>query len=126
MRPCYEPLDRRAGGAQAQTGDLSRRQEHASLRIVVHDYAGHPFQFDLSRELARRGHAVAHMYFAGDPGPKSETARLAGDPESLSIVAVDTGRPYSARDFASRWANDRAYGRAVTPMIEDFHPDVVI
>jgi colanic acid biosynthesis glycosyl transferase WcaI len=96
------------------------------LRIVVHDYAGHPFQFDLSRELARRGHTVAHMYFAGDPGPKGETARLIDDPESLSIVPVDIGRPNSKSDFASRWANDRAYGRAVTPKIEGFRPDVVI
>jgi glycosyltransferase involved in cell wall biosynthesis len=30
------------------------------LRILVHDYSGHPFQAQLSRELAYRGHDVVH------------------------------------------------------------------
>ncbi len=30
------------------------------MRILVHDYSGHPFQAQLSRELARRGHDVVH------------------------------------------------------------------
>jgi len=33
-----------------------------ALKIVVHDYSGHPFQVELSRELARRGHTVHHCY----------------------------------------------------------------
>ena len=32
------------------------------LRILVHDYSGHPFQVQLSRELSRRGHDVVHSY----------------------------------------------------------------
>ena len=31
-------------------------------RVLVHDFAGHPFQIDLSRALARRGHVVQHVY----------------------------------------------------------------
>ncbi|WP_406414616.1 glycosyltransferase family 4 protein [Streptomyces sp. NBC_01614] len=30
------------------------------MRILVHDYSGHPFQAQLSRELAYRGHDVVH------------------------------------------------------------------
>ena len=30
----------------------------SDLRISITDYSGHPFQVQLSRELARRGHAV--------------------------------------------------------------------
>ncbi|MDF3140914.1 MULTISPECIES: glycosyltransferase family 4 protein [unclassified Streptomyces] len=30
------------------------------MRILVHDYSGHPFQAQLSRELAHRGHDVVH------------------------------------------------------------------
>lgn len=96
------------------------------MRIVVHDYAGHPFQFELSRELARRGHAVAHMYFAGDPGPKGETDRRGDDAPSLSIAPIDIGRPYSKSDFLGRWANDRRYGRIISAEIAAFAPDVVI
>lgn len=96
------------------------------MRIVVHDYAGHPFQFDLSRELARRGHVVQHVYFAGDKGPKGRTERAADDPETFSVTAVDIGREYSKGDFISRLANDREYGRRAAAVIAAFRPDVVI
>ena len=36
----------------------------AGLRLVIHDYSGHPGQVHLSRELARRGHHVEHQYCA--------------------------------------------------------------
>src|SRR5262245_65296140 len=41
---------------------LATRSPRRSLRILVHDFAGHPFQIDLSRALARRGHIVQHVY----------------------------------------------------------------
>ena len=34
------------------------------MKIIVHDYAGHPFQVQLSRRLASRGHEVLHLYCA--------------------------------------------------------------
>ena len=33
------------------------------MRISIVDYAGHPFQVQLSRKLAERGHDVLHLYF---------------------------------------------------------------
>ena len=49
------------------------------MRIVVHDYAGHPNQVYLSRELARRGHQVLHLYAGSFETPRAarrETARI--------------------------------------------------
>lgn len=34
----------------------------SNARIQVHDFSGHPFQADLSRELARRGYYVDHVF----------------------------------------------------------------
>ena len=31
------------------------------MRILIHDFAGHPFQMQLSRQLAARGHFVTHV-----------------------------------------------------------------
>lgn len=31
-----------------------------TVKVLVHDYSGHPFQAQLSRSLARRGHTVVH------------------------------------------------------------------
>ena len=32
------------------------------MRLNIHDYSGHPFQVQLSRDLAARGHDVLHGY----------------------------------------------------------------
>ena len=45
------------------------------MRIVVNDYSGHPFQIELSRELARRGHKVLHLYSAEFQTPKGDLIR---------------------------------------------------
>ena len=96
------------------------------MRIAVHDYAGHPFQFDLSRELARRGHEVLHVYFAGDKGPKGRTERGPDDPAGFRIAPVEIGRDYAKGDFVSRLRNDREYGRRAAAVLSAFAPDVVI
>lgn len=96
------------------------------MRIVVHDYAGHPFQFDLSRELARRGHEVSHLYFAGDKGPKGRTQVGPDDPPTLRILPIDIDRPYRKAALVERFRNDRAYGRAAGRLIAEIRPDVVI
>jgi colanic acid biosynthesis glycosyl transferase WcaI len=96
------------------------------LRIMVHDYAGHPFQVDLSRELARRGHIVWHVYFAGDKGPKGRMERQPGDPDAFEIIGVDIGRDYSKADFISRRANDIRYARALTSRIAFLRPEIVL
>lgn len=96
------------------------------MRIVIHDYAGHPFQVDLSRELARRGHQVWHVYFAGDKGPKGSMTRTPEDPAGFQVIPIDIGRDYSKSNFISRRSNDIRYGRAVAERISDLKPDVVI
>ena len=96
------------------------------MRIAVHDYAGHPFQVDLSRELARRGHAVWHIYFAGDKGPKGTMSRTLEDPKGLEFLPIDINRDYSKSNFITRRANDINYGRLVAKQILELKPDLVI
>jgi colanic acid biosynthesis glycosyl transferase WcaI len=96
------------------------------MRIFIHDYAGHPFQFELSRELARRGHVVRHAYFAGDQGPKGETARSADDPEGLSVLPIDLGVTYSKTNLIRRHRLDGRYGRLAAAALAQFEPDVAL
>lgn len=63
------------------------------MRIAIHDYAGHPFQLQLSRELARRGHVIRHFYFGGDAGPKGATTRSDTDPDTFSIEPIQIRKP---------------------------------
>lgn len=96
------------------------------MRILLHDYAGHPFPTGLSRELARRGHHVWHAYFGQDPGPKGELSRKPDDPEGLEFISVEIPGFYRKGSLITRRFNDVAYGRQMGRVIEHIKPDVVI
>ncbi|MDE5463892.1 glycosyltransferase family 4 protein [Bradyrhizobium sp. CSS354] len=96
------------------------------MKILVHDYAGHPFQVDLSRELAARGHQVTHTYFQGDHGPKGRLHRSSCDPVGLSFNGVTLSRPYDKASFVKRRFDDVAYGKAIAKVILSLKPDLVI
>ncbi len=98
----------------------------AALNILVHDYAGHPFQVDLSRELASRGHQVTHAYFHGDRGPKGRLERSSSDPAGLSFKGVSLARPYDKTSFVRRRFDDVAYGKAVGEQVLSLKPDLII
>lgn len=93
---------------------------------MIHDYAGHPFQAELSRELGRRGHRVTHAYFADDPGPKGALTRTQDDPESLDFVGFHVAGGYEKTNFVARRFKDIAYGRTVAEHIRAADYDVVI
>ena len=96
------------------------------MRILVNDYAGHPFQLQLSRELARHGHTVLHTYFAAYPTPKGRTdvdSEASGD---LTIDPIAIGGNFRQHSALSRRAADKAYGKAVCQRVKLFLPDVVI
>ena len=57
----------------------------ALLRICIVDYAGHPFQVQLSREFARRGHHVLHLHFGQAQTPKGRLSVSKEDADTLSI-----------------------------------------
>ena len=96
------------------------------LSILLHDYAGHPFQVELSRELARRGHTVTHAYFADDIGPKGDLKRRDEDPETLSFLPISLGGGYSKTSFVKRRFQDVEYGRKAGDALLKLRPDIVI
>ena len=96
------------------------------MNILVHDYAGHPSQVQLSRELAGRGHQVTHGWFAEDQGPKGKLVKSPGDPKSFTLQPFGTGLSYSTTNCLRRRAGDISYGRSCASWIEQNKPDVVI
>lgn len=70
------------------------------MRILVHDYSGHPFQVELSRELARRGHEVTHSFC---PGWVSGKGRLTAEPgETIVFDPVGPTEPIAKDRFVHR------------------------
>ncbi len=96
------------------------------MRILIHDFAGHPFQVQLSRELARRGHMVVHAYPAGLPGPKGRLARSSEDPDRLNIVPVPLSASFSKYSPIKRFLSQRQYARDLKALITAENPDVVL
>ena len=96
------------------------------MRILVHDYAGHPFQVQLSRELARRGHEVLHLYCSSTHTPRGDLARRAGDPQSFDVRAIALAQTIPKHSFVRRYRMESQYSRALIAECERFRPDVVL
>lgn len=96
------------------------------MKIVVHDYSGHPFQVQLSRELARRGHAVTHLFFSEFQTPRGNLVRQPGDPAGFDVRGLSIGEPFQKASFVKRRAQEQRYGRLCGAEIERLKPDVVI
>src|SRR5215472_8374568 len=97
--------------------DTRSARTRGSSRIAIHDYCGHPFQFQLSRELARRGHEVRHFFFAEDIGPKGNATRTPRDPITFSVEPISIGRPYSKQNLFRRRQADILYGKQASERI---------
>ena len=96
------------------------------MRILVHDYSGHPFQVQLSRELARRGHVVLHLHCSSFLTGKGSVEQRDDEPETFSVEAIDLGEPFQKYSARKRWPQERRYGRLCADRIERFGPDVVL
>lgn len=97
------------------------------MRILVHDYSGHPFPVELSRELAWRGHEVVHLYSAANPtSPKGALTINAGDPSTLRISSIGLPRVVNKRAFLDRWRLERLYGARLAVEVRAINPEVLL
>jgi glycosyltransferase involved in cell wall biosynthesis len=95
-------------------------------RIVVHDYTGHPFQIQLSRQLARRGHPVMHAFSADFQTPKGDLVRRETDPDTLTIAPIALGNEFAKQRYVKRRFQELEYARRAARLFDEFRPDVVI
>lgn len=96
------------------------------MRIMINDHAGHPFQAQLSRSLARRGHTVLHTYCASLQTPRGVLEIQDTDPDMLDIKGIRLGKEFSRYSLFTRFRQERELGRRLVEQIERFSPDVVI
>lgn len=95
-------------------------------RLIIHDYAGHPFPMELSRRLASWGHGVLHIYCADVETPRGRLTPDADDPPTLTIAAASIGRTVDKYSLARRFLHDTVYGVSVARRIRRYRPDTVI
>ena len=93
------------------------------LKIIIHDYAGHPFQFDLSKKLSKT-FKIYHLYFKNDYGPKADFTNLNFD--NLNVEGLGENIIYKKSNFVGRFFKDIKYGKIVSNKINEIKPDIVI
>lgn len=94
------------------------------MRVLVHDYVGHPFQIQLSRELARRGHQVRHVYSLSFGSPHG---RLSSDDAlHLEVVGLDVGTTVDKTRLIRRFLQERRHGQLLVESAREFGADVIV
>jgi colanic acid biosynthesis glycosyl transferase WcaI len=96
------------------------------MRIVICDYSGHPFQIELSRHLAQRGHSVLHLHFAEFQTPKGAITRQPDDAPTFAVEGITLGRKFEKDRFLRRRFQEVEVGKLFATRALQFRPDAVI
>ncbi|MFF5534530.1 glycosyltransferase family 4 protein [Streptomyces cinerochromogenes] len=93
------------------------------MRILVHDYSGHPFQAQLSRELARRGHEVVHSTCTAYVSGKGD---LASDVSGLRFATIGDGVRLRKEAYVRRLGQETRLGLELARQVRREKPDVAL
>lgn len=96
------------------------------MRILLHDYSGHPFQVQLSRELAARGHRVDHVHCPSYTTGKGSLERRPGDPDGFRVLEVDLGEPFDKYHFGRRLRQEVRYGKQFSALADELRPEILV
>lgn len=93
------------------------------MKVLVHDYSGHPFQAQLSRSLAGRGHIVVHSSCAAYVSGKGDL-NAHGTP-GLRFATIGRGQ-VKKHSFLLRSLQEVRYGVELTRQLIRERPERVI
>lgn len=96
------------------------------MRILLHDLTGHPFQIQLSRQLAKRGHQVLHSYAKFFQGPKGALKKRPEDADGLIIEGLELDKTFQKYSFVKRLFQEMSYSRLLLQQVKTFQPEVVV
>lgn len=96
------------------------------MKIHINDHAGHPFQVELSRNLAMRGHTVLHTFTRDLQTPRGALQPRENDPATFSVESLNLSSPFSRYGLVRRFLQERELGRCLKDKVRTFNPDIVI
>jgi colanic acid biosynthesis glycosyl transferase WcaI len=94
------------------------------MRMLLHDYSGHPFQVELSRELSRRGHDVTHSYCDAYTSGKGHLRPEPG--ETIRFDPIGVGVVIAKMSFGKRLVQELRLGVELVRQVRRTRPDVVM
>jgi glycosyltransferase involved in cell wall biosynthesis len=96
------------------------------VRILLQDFSGHPFQAQLSRSLASRGHEVVHSSCSGYASGHGELEWKEGDPDTLRFESIGLGDGFDKYRYRRRIPQELLYGARLVRLLRKVQPDVFI
>lgn len=94
-------------------------------KIIIHDFAAHPFVFQLSKELAKRGHIVFHITSSFFDSPNKNNLTC-DNGDNLKLIQISIKNEYSKTNFIKRRKADIEYGEEIAKKISEIKPDIFI
>ena len=95
------------------------------MRILVNDHAGHPFQIELSRELANRGHVVRHTYTENLVTPRGDFTQLGANPR-LSVVPIQISESFERYSYRKRVEHEIRLGLKLGQAVREFECEALL
>lgn len=96
------------------------------MKIFVYDNSGHPFQVELSRNLAKRGYEVLHGFSESFQTPKGDLIKTEADPDSFNIIGIKLEEEFKKNSYIKRRKQEIQIGQFVSEQIERMEPDIFI
>jgi len=96
------------------------------VRLNIHDFSGHPFQVQLSRQLAARGHDVLHGYSTQYVTGHGRLSVAPSDPASLRIEGLTCDRPMIKYSPVGRTRFELSYAQAWQQALQRERFDLVV
>lgn len=111
--------------SSATAGDSSTATAR-NANLVVHDYSGHPFQVQLSRELALLGHDVLHQFCSSYSTGRGAVSRQPGDPENFRVEPIPMRGAFARYSPLKRVAQEIRYGLDLGARMREERPDALV
>lgn len=98
------------------------------MKIVLADYGGYPFTYQLAGSLVDRGHDVLYAYRDSSRLRDVATPRAKPDGTGAPVRAVwlDRGERMEKGNLLVRWVQERGFGRRLARQLGSERPDVVL
>ena len=96
------------------------------MRVILHDFSGHPFQAELSRNLARLGHQVEHVSCDQYVSGKGHLERQLDDSPTLTFNGISLPVEFKKYAPLARLRYERRYARTWIKRLKASPADVVI
>ena len=104
--------------------NINLRNIFYNMKILISDYSGHAFPFELSQHLSKK-HKVIHSYAQYFETPKANFKIKLQNSKS-KIVPIRIDKIFKKDNFFLRRSMDITYGKRIIDLIKIEKPDVVI